>query len=290
MFKRIAALVVAAGITSALLLYVGTTLMGEFSTAFASSLPALMTGSRSAVQDDTPHAVPTRLAATPDNRRGASKPEDNPTTDNRSGASQPEDTPGVDNRRGADKPEDNSPAGPQATPVPATNVTIAQLLANSAGFEDGVFTLTGIATRVNSDTFLLNDGTGQMLVDLEDDLVRVSILDGSRVTITAEFRRLGGQNGLGLKACVFTDANGTLVLDTCESGRHGELEPADDHGGSLDPTRSGDDHGGSTSPTQVGDDHGGSSNSGSGSSGSNSGSGSSGSGSGKGGGDNNPKP
>nr|HMN61694.1 hypothetical protein [Anaerolinea sp.] len=92
MFKRIAALVVAAGIVSAALLYVGTTLMGEFSTAFASSLPALVTGSRSAVQDDTPHIVSTLPAATPDNRRGASKPEDNPTLDNRSGVTQTEDS------------------------------------------------------------------------------------------------------------------------------------------------------------------------------------------------------
>ena len=276
MFKRIAALVVTAGIISALLLYAGTTLMGNFTSAFASSLPALVTGIRSGGVDDSLHTVATQAASTADNRKGADKPEDNPTNE-------------------ASETPDPTPSNtPQATPVPASNVTVAQLLSGSTQFEDGVFTITGIATRVSNDKFLLNDGTGQILVDLEDDLVKVTVLDGAMVTVTGEFRSLGGQNSMGLKACVVTGQNGTAVLDNCETDRHGELEPTDDHGGQTSSTPGADDHGGSTSPTSGPDDHGGSnsgsgsSNSGSGSDSSNSGSGSSGSGSH--GGDDNPKP
>lgn len=271
MFKRIAALVVAAGITSALLLYVSTTLMGDFSSAFASSLPALVTGSLGGGVDDSLHTVASQTASTVDNRKGADKPEDNPTSE------------------ASETPNSTSSPNPETTPVPTSGVTIAQLLSGSDQFEDGVFTISGIATRVSDDKFLLNDGTGQILVDLEDDLVKVTILDGGMVTVTGEFRRMGEQNGTGLKACVITDQNGTAVLDTCEVGRHGELEPTDDHGGQINPTSGADDHGGSVNPTATVDDHSGSSNSGSGSSGSDS-SGSGSSGSGGHGGDDNPKP
>ncbi len=285
MFKRIAALVIAAGITSALLLYIGTTVMGEFTSAFAASLPALVTG-RGGQDDNRPHLISTSQAGPTASGLSAAG------EDRRKGADKPEDTPAPNPNR---TPDDDPSQTPEATSVPTSGVTIAQLLSGSAQFEDGVFTITGIATRVNQHTFLLNDGTGQILVDLEDNLVQVTILDGGMVTVTGEFRRLGGQNGLGLKACVLSDSSGATTVDTCEFNRHGENEPTDDHGGGLNPTSGADDHGGQNSGSGSSGSNSGSSSSGSGSSGSGSGGSGSGgsgssSGSGRHGGDDNPKP
>ena len=254
MTKRLIAIVVTASLASAILLYIGTTVIGKFSPAFASSLPALVAGNGRGGLDDTPSApASTPQAVQTDNRRGADKPEDDATV---------QSTP-VDNRRGADKPEDNSTpqAGGVNSGTPITGVTIAQLLASPANYLDRVFDLSGIATSLSGDKFLINDGTGQIIVDLEDDLVSLVIATGSTITVTGEFRESGGQRGFEIDACVITDQNGSVVVDACEFGRHGGDDGTDDRGGQSGSS-SDDNSSGSTNNNGVDDN----SNSGSGSS------------------------
>ncbi|MBI4928555.1 MAG: hypothetical protein HY835_12365 [Anaerolineae bacterium] len=254
MAKRVFSLVLASSIITALLLFIGTAIVGRFSPVFASStLPGLIAGGQALLLGDNAKAE-TGVSSTPDATETA---EVSSTPDDRR-SSEPSSTPGAS--------DDNS----QGTPV--TGVSIAQLLANSGQYMDGVFTISGMASVLSGDKLLLNDGTGQILVDLEDDLIQYMAQNGATITVTGEFRRERERDQFALKACVVADQNGTFVLDTCEF-RHGSDDSSDDDSNHNNGDDSSDDD--SNSGSGGSDDKSGSgSNSGSGSSDDNSGSGS----------------
>ena len=99
------------------------------------------------------------------------------------------------------------------TGLPVAGVTIAQLLNNPDHFIDQVITITGIATSLSDDKFLLNDGTGQILVEVEDDLVSTAALNSLSITVSGRLDGLGSQTGLELDASTLIDPNGAVIID-----------------------------------------------------------------------------
>jgi uncharacterized protein YdeI (BOF family) len=104
-----------------------------------------------------------------------------------------------------------------ATPKEAhvAGVTIAQLLKSPNQYIHQIISITGIATNLVKDKFLLNDGTGQIMVEIEDDLVGFTIVDGMSITVMGKLDDSGNQSGIVLDAYTLTDKNGTVVSDDC---------------------------------------------------------------------------
>jgi uncharacterized protein YdeI (BOF family) len=262
MNKKFLPLILAAGLISALLLFAGTALMDRLSPVYAARLPALFTGGADTLvaQNDS---ITIQLPARSDD----------------SFNSTPEATASV-TADASKTPAAGGTSAPQSTPMPGnpqgTQATIAQLVANPEQYRGTLVSLSGIATSLDGDKFLLNDGTGQIIIDLEDDLVRVTVVNGSQVTVLGQFKVRN--DGVEVDACVFDGGSGSVQVDACEN----ETQTGEDKGGLNSGS---DDSSGSNSGSSSGSDDSSGSNSGSGSdsgSGSNSGSGSSGSGSGSG--------
>jgi uncharacterized protein YdeI (BOF family) len=211
MKKRIFGLVITASLISAGLLFVGTTAMGKFSPVMASSLDPLISGTNGQSQlSSNPAEEKTILQSDPGN--GAGKPD-------ASLAVIPASTSAAKGRQSVDLLA-TSTYGVAQDPgrsgvAPITNVTIAQLLNSPDQFVHKIFTITGIATALGDEKFLLNDGTGQILVELDDDLVKYAVISGLTITVTGEFDDDSGHNDYELDACTLTDKNGTVVVDDC---------------------------------------------------------------------------
>ncbi|HZW03645.1 MAG TPA: hypothetical protein VFF68_06950 [Anaerolineaceae bacterium] len=231
MIKRIVILVAAASLISAGILFVGFSILGQTSQAQAFALEALVTGGEAQpepVQQQTATAAATVSATVPATTATVST-----------------ETP------------------PSATPQPLSGVSIAQLLGSPAQYLNQVFTLRGIAADLTGEKFLLNDGTGQILVDLENDIARRVAVDGQTVTVTGRFDDSSG--GFKLEVFSLTDESGATFTDFSGDDSHD-----DSNSGSGSSGSSGDDSGddlfddkGSDRPDD--DDHNGD-NSGSGSS------------------------
>jgi uncharacterized protein YdeI (BOF family) len=267
MNKKFLPLILAAGLVSALLLFAGTALMDRLSPVYASRLPALFAGSSAKtleVKDGQGASIAIQVASDDSGTSTGTPVATVTVTADASDTPEPLGTPA---------PQGTSSAGnPQGTAV-----TIADLAANPAKYRGLLVSVSGIATQLDGDKFLLNDGTGQIIIDLEDDLVKIVVTNGSQVTVLGQFKVRN--DGLEIDACVYNGGSGNVQVDGCEN----EHLNGDDKGG----LRSGSDDSSGSGSGSGSDDSSGSgkgNNSGSGSSsGSDDSSGSGSSGSGKGG-------
>jgi hypothetical protein len=66
-------------------------------------------------------------------------------------------------------------------------VTIAELLQNPELYDDSLVSISGIATSLSDEKFLLNDGTGQILVELEDEDHSSTSVDGLSISVVGKF-------------------------------------------------------------------------------------------------------
>jgi uncharacterized protein YdeI (BOF family) len=202
MMKRIIGLVVASSLISAALLFLGTTVMGKFSPVLASSGNSLAVGTKVPASSDsisTGQKVPLKT------RLGSETIKTAALSSVIAGSASP-----------------TTPSQPLVTSVPTasvalpkTGITIAQLLNSPDQYIHKLFTITGIATHLSEEKFLLNDGTGQILVEVDDDLIKYSVLNGLSITVTGEFDDDSSRNGYELDACTITDKNGTRIVDDC---------------------------------------------------------------------------
>jgi hypothetical protein len=202
MIKRIIVLVVASSLISAGLLFLGTTLMGKFSPALAFSQNAIVAGTNvqtPTVSIQAEEKVPqkTEVSSEAEKTAASTAVKANPAT----GTSSAQPT--------------TAPIALPSRETPIKGVTIAQLLNNPDQFTHKIFNITGIVTSLGAQKILLNDGTGQILVEMEDDLVRFAALNGLSIMVTGRFDDSSGQNGYKLDAYTLTDKNGTLVVDDC---------------------------------------------------------------------------
>ena len=203
MIKRSLVLVFVSSLISAGLLFLGTTVMGIIPPALASAENALVTGTDG---QSSPIPIPAEETA-------IRKVE----------LFNKAETPKVSSAGNAALPSAAVPVQPlQASKVstcgvaPITGVTISQLLANPNQYFHNVVSLTGIATRLSDEKFLLNDGTGQILVEVEDDRVLYAIINGISITVTGMIDDSSSQYGFELDAYTLTDVNGTVIVDDCE--------------------------------------------------------------------------
>ena len=101
--------------------------------------------------------------------------------------------------------------------MPATSVTIAELLANPNLYSHELITINGIATMLGDGKFLLNDGTGQILIDADDDLDYYTSVNGLFITVTGKLDGSSDEYGFQFESCTISDENGTIVVDDCDS-------------------------------------------------------------------------
>ena len=187
MTKRIVALLIAASVISAGILYAGIEVLSNFGPALASSAEALVTGERS--------------PATPDSEvlTSALGEDDAPVET----AVKPPTTSSSQVKVSVTTASENASA-----PL----VTVAEITRDPDQYDDRVFRLSGTANFLGDGKLLLNDGTGQILVDVDDDDLRWSNVDGQPVTVEGEL-----DDDLELEACSLTYQGNTLVIDDCES-------------------------------------------------------------------------
>jgi uncharacterized protein YdeI (BOF family) len=211
MIKRIIGLVVTSSLISAGLLFLGTTLMGNFSPALASSLNPLMAGTKvqaSSASIPTNEKIPLKSEPSIPVEEPAVPPVVNTATVGPTNSSQP----------------NNGSVASTSEGTVASDITIAQLLTVPSQFIHQVFTITGIATFLGGEKFLLNDGTGQILVEVDNDLVKYNLMNGQSITVTGEFDDSSNQNGFELDASSLVDGNGTTIVhddiydDDCNDG------------------------------------------------------------------------
>jgi len=200
MIKKIMTLVVTSSLISAGLLYLGITLMGQFSPAHASSQTALVAGTK--VQNSTNPVLGSNLS-TKDLNNSTDKIEVSSVSPSISGST---DT--------SSQTEANSDVLSSGI-TPITGVTIADLLKRPEQYDDLDITITGIATSLNDEKFLLNDGTGKILIEVEDELVSLAIINGISVTVMGELDDLSDSSILEIDACTLSYQNETIIIDDC---------------------------------------------------------------------------
>ncbi len=190
MIKRIITPVIIAGLFSAGLLFLGLTVLGQYSPARASSLDALVART---TEQNSPNLIPVGKSS--------------PVTANIDSGKE---------RSAVSSPSVAVSAIPAvSTEIPVAGVTIAQMLNNPDKFVNQKISLTGYATSLAKDKFLLNDGTGQILVEVEDDLVGFAIIDGMSITVLGRVDHSSSQSGIVLDAQRLTDKNGNIYSDDC---------------------------------------------------------------------------
>ena len=218
MIKRVIILVVTSSLISACLLYLGITMMGQFSPVLASSLNALVAETDIQSPIDPISATDSNsLAKELNNTIKEVEITSTPTAVSSSPVITTQ-APGV-------------PANMTSGVTPVNNKTIGELLKNPKQFNDKVFTITGIATVLNNEKFLLNDGTGQILVEVEDEMIRLAVLSGMSVTVMGELDDINSAYAIELDACSLNYQNESIVFDDCieDDGDDDINDDVDDH-------------------------------------------------------------
>jgi hypothetical protein len=203
MIKRSLVLVLVSSLISAGLLFLGTTLMGIIPPAIASAQNALVTGT-----DGQTSLIPFPAEETVIQKVELFNKAETPKVSSAGNTALPSAAFPV-------QPLNVSKV-PTCGTAPITGITISQLLANPNQYFHNVVSLTGIATRLSDEKFLLNDGTGQILVEVEDDRVLYAIINGISITVTGMLDDSSSQYGFELDAYTLTDVNGTVIVDDCE--------------------------------------------------------------------------
>lgn len=89
--------------------------------------------------------------------------------------------------------------------------TIAELINDPAGFYNQMLTITGMITLLDDDEFLINDGTGQIIVDVDDDhSEHLPFTNGQIVTVSGYFENDGQY--LDIDACEISGEDGTAAV------------------------------------------------------------------------------
>jgi uncharacterized protein YdeI (BOF family) len=94
------------------------------------------------------------------------------------------------------------------------SITVAELVSNPGTYYEQKVTISGLVTLLNDDEFLLNDGTGQIIVDLEKGQVAsLPLSSGQMITVTGKFEADGSY--VDLDACEITTEDGTTLAVSC---------------------------------------------------------------------------
>ncbi len=214
MFKRALSLSLAGGLLSALLLLGGTAVMSTIGSSAAAPLPALIAGGSAQASDS--NSQPTDM--TVDLNQG----DKTATLDAWQALAASAEVSAASLVTSQSQVASNV----TASRSPAATVTIAQLLANPSGFLGQIVTTAGRVTQLTSDKFLINDGTGQIIVDLDDDVERVSLANGSIVTVVGKFKDSGYGGAFAIAARTLRDRSGASITDDDDDINDDDDDPA----------------------------------------------------------------
>ena len=195
MTKKVFRLVFIASVLSAALLFVGTTVMGKFSPVLASSLNALVsnTGNETSTGSNQPINQDAGLITA-----GARQAEEKVSARNAEVAAV---------TLSSIRLESTS----TATTLQASSVTIAALLKDPAQYRDQLVSVSGIVSLLSDEKLLLNDGTGQILVELESGHLSGAPAEGQTLTILGRFDPSNDDSSFKIEAYAVLDANGVLL-------------------------------------------------------------------------------
>ena len=200
MAKRIITLVVISSLISAGLLYLGFTILSQYTPAHASASSALFV--RTSVQDSIDPAL--GKGGSLSSKELSSEKSDRGISSSLTAASS---SPVITS-------QSHTSTGSTSTGVPPiTGLTIAELLKNTVLHDDIIVTITGIASILDDERFILNDGTGQIMVEVEDELLASLKIDGLSVTVTGEFELSSNSTLPKLEASSLTFQGQTIVFD-----------------------------------------------------------------------------
>lgn len=172
MIKRIVTLVLTSSLISAGLLYLGFAFLSQSTPAYASAQKALV--ARTDLQSF--------IASFPFVE--SQSPTSNSSLDDSSVDSAKSS---VDSSSSSDSSQSASVSSSTTSTATATVVTIAELLQNPELYDDSLVSISGIATSLSDEKFLLNDGTGQILVELEDEDGSSTSVDGLSISVVGKF-------------------------------------------------------------------------------------------------------
>jgi uncharacterized protein YdeI (BOF family) len=279
MIKRTLSLAVVAGLVGAGLIFGGTAVLSRIGPVSAAQLPALIVEGSGGASGSASLPVDSKnLDPSQDGKTAMAVGSNTPSalprvSDSFSAADQmpPPGSPGpfatlarvaepvrAGGTGGAGPEQPTSNAAMES--APAVKVTIAELLANPSSYLGRVVSSAGRVTSLSSDRFLINDGTGQIMVDLEDNLVKVAITNGSIVTVVGEFGQIGNGSVFDINARAVTNRGGATA-----AGKPSGVGPArpgpttgcdDDRDGDFDDDCGPDDKVGPTPPPHGDDDNG----------------------------------
>ena len=206
MIKKVLTLLVTSTLISAGLLFMGFTMMQKFSPAMAAPLEALVLGPKAQVSTTADFSADE-----------AQQAEDLSSDDKLSeSASLPEST--------SDRSDDSSRSLTSSDDAVKSEITglqvmISDVLANPEQYRGQVLVISGIATSLSSEKIMLNDGTGNILVDFDEEWFDVAKIDGMTVTVVAKIDDSSSAYEFELEACSLEDTNGvTLFDDDCGNG------------------------------------------------------------------------
>lgn len=105
---------------------------------------------------------------------------------------------------------------PTMTQAQSSSPTIAQIQANPAAYYDQIVTLGGtVSMYVDDNEFLLNDGTGSIVVDPGPPwYILVNVPAGTQATVTGQID-LMANGSPDLDACRIESASGTIAIRDC---------------------------------------------------------------------------
>lgn len=103
-----------------------------------------------------------------------------------------------------------------SSPPSSNSPTIGQIQSNPNAYIDQIVTMSGTVGRyVNRNELLLDDGTGQIVVDPGPPWYRqIAIPTGTRVTVTGQIDRMRG-GGVDLDACRIETPTETIQIRDC---------------------------------------------------------------------------
>ena len=215
MIKRIITLIITSTMISAGLLFLGISLMKQYTPARASTLEALVARSN---PQSTPNDILVSEPASVTRYINNGK-------EKLLGSLIQKSVPVIP----VASPQAISASVNMTTTVStAPSINISQILSNPKQFLDQVYTISGIATRLGDDKLLLNDGTGQILVEVEDDLLGLMVINGQMVSIMGKLDDTDSYTGIEMDACTLTDQNGAIVMDDCDEDDLDEVEDDSD--------------------------------------------------------------
>jgi uncharacterized protein YdeI (BOF family) len=202
MIKKIITLIITSSMISAGLLFLGISVMEQYTPAHASTLGALVARSNAKIAPND-ILVSEPAPVTTDINNGKEKLLGSSISKS------------ISEIPVASPQAINASVNLTTTVSTAPSIKISQILSDPKQFLDQVYTISGIATRLGDDKLLLNDGTGQILVEVEDELLGLMLINGQMVSIMGKLDDTDSFTGIEMDARTLTDQNGVVVMDDC---------------------------------------------------------------------------